>query len=39
VAAAGAIVGVVMKATGGQANAARVREIVLERVAADAPPS
>ncbi len=32
--AAGAIVGAVMKATGGQANAARVRELVLERVAA-----
>ena len=36
VAAAGAIVGAVMKATGGQANAARVRELVLERVAAGA---
>ena len=29
--AAGAIVGAVMKATGGKANAARVREIVMER--------
>jgi aspartyl-tRNA(Asn)/glutamyl-tRNA(Gln) amidotransferase subunit B len=34
VAAAGAIVGAVMKATRGQADAARVREIVLERVTA-----
>ena len=34
VAAAGAIVGAVMKATRGQADAARVRELVLERVAA-----
>ncbi len=32
VAAAGAIVGAVMKATGGQANAQRVRELVLARV-------
>ena len=32
VAAAGAIVGAVMKATRGQANAKRVRELVLERV-------
>ncbi len=32
VAAAGAIVGAVMKATRGQADAARVRELVLERV-------
>ena len=39
VAAAGAIVGAVMKATGGQANAARVRELVLERVAAGPQPS
>jgi len=31
VAAAGAIVGAVMKATGGQADAGRVRELVLER--------
>jgi aspartyl-tRNA(Asn)/glutamyl-tRNA(Gln) amidotransferase subunit B len=31
VAAAGAIVGAVMKATRGQADAARVRELVLER--------
>ncbi len=29
--AAGAIVGAVMKATGGKANAARVRELVMER--------
>jgi aspartyl-tRNA(Asn)/glutamyl-tRNA(Gln) amidotransferase subunit B len=34
VAAAGAIVGAVMKATRGQADAARVRELVLERVTA-----
>ncbi|MDH4160062.1 MAG: Asp-tRNA(Asn)/Glu-tRNA(Gln) amidotransferase subunit GatB [Actinomycetota bacterium] len=33
VAAAGAIVGAVMKATRGQADAARVRELILERVA------
>ena len=33
VAAAGAIVGAVMKATRGQADAARVRELVLERCA------
>ncbi|MDQ2880652.1 MAG: Asp-tRNA(Asn)/Glu-tRNA(Gln) amidotransferase subunit GatB [Actinomycetota bacterium] len=33
VAAAGAIVGAVMKATGGQANAQRVRELVLARCA------
>ena len=32
VAAAGAIVGAVMKATRGQADASRVRELVLERV-------
>jgi aspartyl-tRNA(Asn)/glutamyl-tRNA(Gln) amidotransferase subunit B len=32
VAAAGAVVGAVMKATRGQADAARVRELVLERV-------
>ena len=32
VAAAGAIVGAVMKATKGQADAKRVRELVLERV-------
>ena len=32
VAAAGAIVGAVMKATQGQADAKRVRELVLERV-------
>jgi aspartyl-tRNA(Asn)/glutamyl-tRNA(Gln) amidotransferase subunit B len=31
--AAGTIVGAVMKATGGQADAARVRELILERVA------
>ena len=30
--AAGAIVGAVMKATGGKADAARVRELILERV-------
>ncbi|HLS50105.1 MAG TPA: Asp-tRNA(Asn)/Glu-tRNA(Gln) amidotransferase subunit GatB [Actinomycetaceae bacterium] len=30
--AAGAIVGAVMKATGGQADAARVRELIMERV-------
>ena len=36
VAAAGAIVGAVMKATRGQADAARVRELVLERVGASA---
>ena len=34
VAAAGAIVGAVMKATKGQADAKRVRELVLERVGA-----
>jgi aspartyl-tRNA(Asn)/glutamyl-tRNA(Gln) amidotransferase subunit B len=34
VAAAGAIVGAVMKATRGQADAKRVRELVLERVGA-----
>jgi aspartyl-tRNA(Asn)/glutamyl-tRNA(Gln) amidotransferase subunit B len=34
VAAAGAIVGAVMKATGGQANAQRVRELVLQLVSA-----
>ena len=34
VAAAGAVVGMVMKATRGQADAARVRELVLERVGA-----
>ena len=33
VAAAGAIVGAVMKATGGKADAKRVRELVLERCA------
>ena len=33
--AAGAIVGAVMKATGGQADAKRVRELILERCAAD----
>jgi aspartyl-tRNA(Asn)/glutamyl-tRNA(Gln) amidotransferase subunit B len=32
VAAAGAIVGAVMKATRGQADAARVRELILQRV-------
>jgi aspartyl-tRNA(Asn)/glutamyl-tRNA(Gln) amidotransferase subunit B len=32
--AAGAIVGAVMKATGGKADAARVRELILERVGA-----
>ncbi|SDQ74491.1 aspartyl/glutamyl-tRNA(Asn/Gln) amidotransferase subunit B [Quadrisphaera sp. DSM 44207] len=36
VAAAGAVVGAVMRATRGQADAARVREIVLERVGAGA---
>ena len=35
VAAAGALVGAVMKATRGQADAARVRELVLERLTAD----
>jgi aspartyl-tRNA(Asn)/glutamyl-tRNA(Gln) amidotransferase subunit B len=30
--AAGAIVGAVMKSTGGQADAARVRELILERL-------
>ena len=30
--AAGAIVGAVMKATRGQADAARVRELIMERV-------
>jgi aspartyl-tRNA(Asn)/glutamyl-tRNA(Gln) amidotransferase subunit B len=34
VAAAGAIVGAVMKATKGQADAKRVRELVVERVGA-----
>ncbi|GGU44653.1 aspartyl/glutamyl-tRNA(Asn/Gln) amidotransferase subunit B [Streptomyces albospinus] len=34
VAAAGALVGAVMKATRGQADAARVRELILERLAA-----
>jgi aspartyl-tRNA(Asn)/glutamyl-tRNA(Gln) amidotransferase subunit B len=34
VAAAGALVGSVMKATRGQADAARVRELILERLAA-----
>ena len=34
VAAAGAIVGAVMKATKGQADAKRVRELVIERVGA-----
>ncbi|TCK20840.1 Asp-tRNA(Asn)/Glu-tRNA(Gln) amidotransferase subunit GatB [Pseudonocardia endophytica] len=33
--AAGAIVGAVMKATGGQADAKRVRELILERCAAE----
>jgi aspartyl-tRNA(Asn)/glutamyl-tRNA(Gln) amidotransferase subunit B len=33
IAAAGALVGAVMKATRGQADAARVRELVLERLA------
>ena len=32
-AAAGALVGAVMKATRGQADAARVRELILERLA------
>jgi aspartyl-tRNA(Asn)/glutamyl-tRNA(Gln) amidotransferase subunit B len=32
IAAAGAIVGAVMKATSGQADAKRVRELVIERV-------
>ena len=36
VAAAGALVGAVMKATGGKADAARVRELVLERLNANA---
>jgi aspartyl-tRNA(Asn)/glutamyl-tRNA(Gln) amidotransferase subunit B len=36
VAAAGAIVGAVMKATGGQADAARVRALLLERLGVDA---
>jgi len=35
IAAAGALVGAVMKATRGQADAARVRELVLERLAPD----
>ena len=35
VAAAGAIVGAVMKATGGQADAGRVREIILQRASAE----
>ncbi|WP_241778093.1 Asp-tRNA(Asn)/Glu-tRNA(Gln) amidotransferase subunit GatB [Streptomyces sp. CT34] len=35
VAAAGALVGAVMKATRGQADAARVRELILERLAAE----
>ena len=39
VAAAGAIVGAVMKATGGQADAKRVRELVLERCLLGAPGS
>ena len=34
--AAGAIVGAVMKATGGKADAARVRELILERVGVEA---
>jgi aspartyl-tRNA(Asn)/glutamyl-tRNA(Gln) amidotransferase subunit B len=33
VAAAGALVGAVMKATRGQADAARVKELILERLA------
>jgi aspartyl-tRNA(Asn)/glutamyl-tRNA(Gln) amidotransferase subunit B len=33
VAAAGALIGVVMKATRGQADAGRVRELILERLA------
>ncbi|MGH8836058.1 MAG: Asp-tRNA(Asn)/Glu-tRNA(Gln) amidotransferase subunit GatB [Actinomycetes bacterium] len=36
VAAAGALVGAVMKATRGQADAARVRELILDRLGADA---
>jgi aspartyl-tRNA(Asn)/glutamyl-tRNA(Gln) amidotransferase subunit B len=36
--AAGAVVGAVMRATKGQADAARVRELVLERVGADGGP-
>ena len=36
IAAAGALVGAVMKATRGQADASRVRELVLERLAPDA---
>jgi aspartyl-tRNA(Asn)/glutamyl-tRNA(Gln) amidotransferase subunit B len=32
VAAAGPLVGAVMKATGGQADAARVRQLILERL-------
>jgi aspartyl-tRNA(Asn)/glutamyl-tRNA(Gln) amidotransferase subunit B len=39
VAAAGVLVGAVMKATGGQADAARVRELVLERLLRDPPPT
>jgi aspartyl-tRNA(Asn)/glutamyl-tRNA(Gln) amidotransferase subunit B len=35
--AAGAIVGAVMKATGGKADAGRVRELILERVVAELP--
>ncbi len=35
VAAAGALVGVVMKATGGQADAGRARELILERLGAN----
>ncbi|HYK30764.1 MAG TPA: Asp-tRNA(Asn)/Glu-tRNA(Gln) amidotransferase subunit GatB [Streptosporangiaceae bacterium] len=35
-AAAGALVGAVMKATGGQADAARVRELILQRCGGDA---
>ena len=32
IAAAGVLVGAVMKATGGQADAARVRELILDRL-------
>jgi aspartyl-tRNA(Asn)/glutamyl-tRNA(Gln) amidotransferase subunit B len=35
VAAAGALVGAVMKATRGQADAARVRELILDRLGTD----
>jgi aspartyl-tRNA(Asn)/glutamyl-tRNA(Gln) amidotransferase subunit B len=35
--AAGAIVGAVMKATGGKADAGRVRELILERIGTESP--